>query len=122
MQLCQIATFAENYSSLVTKEEFASYLVCKEGNYSIKINNFEKLYNFATKYANDNEFSLKINKYYEINNMIHGKDRQLQNIGFLKLLKEFDLGIDYYEADSNFENWKKLKLNDEETDVNETPC
>ena len=41
--------------------------------------------------------------------------------GFLKLMKEYDIGVDYYEGDDNFENWKKLELNGNNPPT-ELPC
>ncbi|QNK78258.1 hypothetical protein H7F37_04015 [Winogradskyella sp. PAMC22761] len=54
--------------------------------------------------------------------MKHGKPKKKQNIGFLKLMGKYDIGIDLYEADANFENWKKLELNDNENDIINTDC
>lgn len=113
---------AEQQASLVTKDEFAFYLVCQEGNYAIKVSDIDKLYNFSIKYATDDNFFLEINKYCIDKNILHGKEKNLQNMGFLKLLKDYDLGIDYFEGDSNFQNWKKLELNQEQTNITEKPC
>lgn len=122
VQLNNIAIMAEQQQSPVTQEEFASYVICDEGIYAIKITDINKLYNFALKYGTDDVFFLEINEYYKKKNISHGKEKQLQNIGFLKLLKDYDIGIEYYESYNNFENWKKLELNEDETYINETPC
>ncbi|NBL63851.1 hypothetical protein GV828_01410 [Flavobacterium sp. NST-5] len=49
------------------------------------------------------------------------KEKAKQNIGFLKLIKKHDIGVDYYEGDDNFENWKKLELNGNNP-PKELPC
>ena len=113
---------AEAQSSPVAKEEFATYLVCNEGNYALKVNDIDKLYNFAHKYATDTDFKDIINNFYERNDMLHGNEKKKQNLGFLKLLKKFDIGVDYYEADENFENWEKLELNYNGNDITKKPC
>ncbi|NBL63849.1 hypothetical protein GV828_01400 [Flavobacterium sp. NST-5] len=117
-----LLTYAEENQSPIKKEEFAFYLVCSEGNYALKITDFDKLYNFAVKYGTNKDFQDKIDKFYKENKMVHGKEKVEQNIGFLKLMKKHDIGVDYYEADENFENWKKLELNSSENNINKIPC
>ena len=56
------------------------------------------------------------------NNIEHAKEKKDQNIGFLKLISNYDIGIDYYEGDENFENWQKLELNSSSNDINKKPC
>lgn len=67
-------------------------------------------------------FKRRIDNFYKEKNMVHGEEKVKQNIGFLKLMKEFDIGVDYYEADENYENWKKLELNSSENNINKIPC
>ncbi|SEA75522.1 hypothetical protein [Psychroflexus halocasei] len=120
--LSNLAIDIEANNSPVKKQEIATYLVCDEGNYSLKINDIYKLYNFALKYGTDNAFKDIIDEFYERNNIAHGEPKNDQNIGFLKLLKNFDIGANFYEADNNFENWEKLELNLSENDINKKSC
>ncbi|WP_396153209.1 hypothetical protein [Flavobacterium sp.] len=113
---------AEDYLSPIKKEEFAIYLVCDEGNYALKVSDIDKLYNFVVEYESNATFKDFVDKFYKEKNISHGKPKQDQNIGFLKLLKEYDIGVEYYEADENFENWKKLELDNNNENINETPC
>ncbi|MFD2891275.1 hypothetical protein ACFS5J_04520 [Flavobacterium chuncheonense] len=117
-----IITLSKQQNSLVKNNEFAYYLVCDEGNYAIKLTDLMKLQVFTLVYKTNIPYREKVNKFYLDNNMAHGKPKNEQNIGFLKFLKNFQLGIEYYEADENFENWKKLELNSSENDINKTPC
>ena len=121
-QFSDIMVNSEDPNSPIEQNELSTYLVCQEGNYAVKVNNSNKLYNFAFKYANDINFRDKIDKYYLENKMVHGSDKKMQNIGFLKLIKQFDLGIKLYQGDTNFENWEQLELNDSEKDIIKKPC
>ncbi|NBL63854.1 hypothetical protein GV828_01425 [Flavobacterium sp. NST-5] len=112
----------EQNLSPTKKEEFAFYLVCSEGNYVLKVTDVDKLYNFAVKYGTNEMFRIEVNDFYKDFDMVHGKEKQKQNLGFLKLLKKYDIGIDYYESDSNYENWGKLELNSAEDNINKKPC
>lgn len=120
--LSNLAIELEEANSPVQKQELATYLVCDEGNYSLKINNINKLYDFAVKYGTDVDFKKIVDDFYQENNMVHGKGKQDQNIGFLKLIQKFDMGTSLYEADSNFENWEQLKLNDSGNNITKQPC
>lgn len=93
------------------KKELATYLVCNEGNYALKISNNSKLYNFALKYSSDPVYKRLVNKFYVDNKISHGESKDDQNIGFLKLIQNFDIGIKLYESDDSFTNWEELKLN-----------
>lgn len=121
VQIANVQSMLQNASSSVQEKEIATYLVCDEGNYALKINDGDKLYDFVNKYGTDVDFKDRIDKFYEDSNMTHGKAKNDQNIGFLTLMKDFDLGVDLYEADENFENWEKLELNDT-NNINRNPC
>ncbi|WP_298511375.1 hypothetical protein [uncultured Kordia sp.] len=108
-------------SSHVKKHELVSYLVCNEGNYALKISDDTKLYNFALKYATNAKYRRTIEKFYNDNNITHGKTKNDQNKGFLKLLKDEDIGVRFYEADANYQNWKELIL-DKSGAIIENPC
>lgn len=122
IQLLNLYKNHQQQNSPVTKTEMASYLVCDEGNYVLKISNYSKLYLFANKYIYDANFKNKIDKFYKEKNIIHGKPKNDQNIGFLKLLKEYDIGVKIFESDQNFENWSELELNSNANDINKKPC
>lgn len=126
-QLVNLISAHLQQNSSVKKEELAAYLVCFEGNYAIKLNDLNKSYdNFAKKYAKNSPFFSqtfkdRIDKFYKDNDMTHGKPKNDQTIGFLELVKELDLGIELYEADDTFQNWKKLEL-DNNGNIKQTPC
>lgn len=122
LSLTDIITEQEAQNSPVQIQEFVSYLVCNEGNYAFKVNNFDKLYDFIFMYANNTSYKNRVNKFYKDNKIKHGKPKQDQNIGFLKMIQKFDIGIDYYESDENFQNWEKLELNSSGNDIVKTPC
>ena len=121
IQLYDILLLAKTSNSPIKDEEFATYLTCNEGNYALKITDFQKLQTFALKVKTFETFKDKIDKFYKEKNMVHGEEKVKQNIGFLKLMKEYDIGVDYYEGDDNFENWKKLELNGNNPPT-ELPC
>lgn len=74
------------------------------------------------KYGNDKNFRDDVDKFFKKNNIKHGKPSKDQNIGFLKAMKQFNMGLDYYQSDENFENWSKLELNENQTDITKKPC
>ncbi|NRR93336.1 hypothetical protein HSX10_17315 [Winogradskyella undariae] len=117
----KISEWSDDGVSPILKHELAYYLVCDEGNYALKVNDQEKLNVFSILLEN-RVFAKEIKDFYKKNKMKHGKPKKKQNIGFLKLMGKYDIGIDLYEADANFENWKKLELNDNENDIINTDC
>jgi len=121
LQLLDLSTLLQQNNSQVQQHEIATYLVCNEGNYALKIADDSKLYAFGLKYATNQTFRNKVNAYYDEKNIKHGKPKNDQNIGFLKLMDEFDIGVKLYEADENFENWNELKLNNFGT-ITPNPC
>lgn len=122
LQLNDLLTLAENEQSQVKLSEFVYYLVCDEGNYCLKVNNFDKLYDFCVKYGTNIDFRMEVDEFFKRNNIKHGKPSKDQNIGFLKAMKNFNMGLDYYQSDENFENWSKLELNENQTDITKKPC
>ena len=122
LQFNDMITLLQQQNSQVTNGELATYLICDEGNYALKVNNDEKLYNFALKYGTNNAFRKRIDNFYKDNKMVHAKAKHDQNIGFLKLIEKFDLGVNLYEADENFENWEQLKLNETSDDITKESC
>jgi hypothetical protein len=120
--LSNIIAEQEAQNSPVQIQEFVAYLVSNEGNYAFKVNNFDKLYNFIFMYTTNTTFKDVVNNFYKDNKIRHGKPKQDQNIGFLKMIQKFDVGIDYYESDENFQNWEKLELNTTGNDIVKTPC
>jgi hypothetical protein len=106
----------------VTQSEMASYLVCNEGNYVLKISDYSKLYLFANKYVFDANFKKEVDDFYKEKNIVHGKPKIDQNIGFLKLLKKYDFGVKLFEGDENFQNWEELELNNSGNNITKKPC
>ncbi|MBR9847280.1 MAG: hypothetical protein GYB35_14790, partial [Algicola sp.] len=121
-QFVNLITLHQQQNSPVPESELTTYLVCFEGNYALKISDDAKLYNFALKYGTNSAFKDEIDKFYEENNMAHGKPKQDQTVGFLKFLEEYDIGAKLYESDENFENWEQLDLNDSGNDTIRKPC
>ncbi|MEM6721563.1 MAG: hypothetical protein AAF611_19710 [Bacteroidota bacterium] len=119
--LNNIVTLNQLQGNYVQDHEMAAYLVCQEGNYAIKVADQTKFYNFTVKYATDQDFKNKINEFYKDENIIHGKPKNEQNLGFLKLLKNHDVGLRLYESDENFQNWKELTIGRNDT-ILENPC
>jgi hypothetical protein len=100
-QFVNLITAHQQQNSPVPEKELTTYLVCFEGNYALKIGDDDKLYNFALKYGTNSAFKDIVDKFYEEKNIIHGKPKQDQNIGFLKLIKEFYIGAEIYDSDDN---------------------
>jgi hypothetical protein len=121
LNLSDLIVTSEDAASPLIEADLSAYLVCPEGNYAIKISDGNKLYNFAVKFANDPIFKKLIEDFYDDNKMKHGESKDDQNKSFLKLLYDYDLGIDLYESDSNFENWQKLNLTNS-GEIKKTPC
>jgi|GEM_PF-5917531 len=120
--LSNLAITHEDMGTSVKNYELGIYLICDEGSYSLKINDIDKLYNFALKYGSNEVFKKRVDRSYTDNNISHGKSKKKQNIGFLSLMKDFNLGVDLYEADDNYNNWEQLKLNDSNDDYFKEPC
>ncbi|WP_220352448.1 hypothetical protein [Winogradskyella eximia] len=112
---------SDDSPSPLLQHEMAYYLVCDEGNYVMKVKDGTKLLDFTILMGSDG-FAKEVKDYYRKNKIKHGKPKKDQNLGFLKFMKEYNIGIDLYEADANFENWKKLELNEDENDINKTDC
>jgi hypothetical protein len=121
-QFVNLITAHQQQNSPVPENELTTYLVCFEGNYALKISDDDKLYNFALKYGTNSAFKDRVDRFYKRNKMLHGKPKQDQNIGFLKLIEKFDMGAELYESDDNFKNWEQLELNDSENNINKKPC
>jgi hypothetical protein len=73
IQLLNLYLNHQQQNSPVTQSEMASYLVCNEGNYVLKIGNYNKLYAFVNKYVFDANFKKEVDVFYERNNIAHAK-------------------------------------------------
>jgi hypothetical protein len=122
IQLLNLNLNHQQQNSPVTQSEMASYLVCNEGNYVLKISDYSKLYLFANKYVFDANFKKEVDDFYKEKNIVHGKPKIDQNIGFLKLLKKYDFGVKLFEGDENFQNWEELELNNSGNKITKKPC
>ena len=122
LQLFDLYSIHQQQNSPVKQTEVASYLVCNEGNYVLKIGDFNKLYLFVNKYVYDPIFKKEVDDFYKEKNIVHGKPKIDQNIGFLKLLKKYNFGVKLFEGDENFENWQELELNNSGNDITKKPC
>ncbi len=121
---------------IVPVESAVMFLTSHQGNYALRITDMTKFTaNFADKFelvqdANGewvpnklNIFTVMMLEHYE-KNIKPTHNKTVQNIGFFKFLKKFDLydSLELYESDDTFQNWNKLTLNQSETGINQKPC
>lgn len=116
-----IETHPSNIYKKTKPEKAISVLITKMGIFAMKINDLSKLNNFVTEYKSivasgpekvklylDEKFS-NPHEY----NILPSSTHDEQVTGFLRFLKDKDIGIDLYEGNkNNFDGWKKLSLHD----------
>jgi hypothetical protein len=122
VKLSKLAQLNVRFNSKVKKDELVQYLVCEEGNFALKIEDMDRLRLFEILYKSNQSFHDEVNTFYDENKIKHGESKTIQNIGFLKFLENYNLGVELYEADDAYSNWKKLELNKSGTDIKEIPC
>lgn len=114
-----IETAPNNPYKRDTPEKSVGILQTKFGIFAIKINDFTKLLAFTTKYeskiANGEELEY-VNEEFsnpEKYNIRPESTYDQQVTGFLRFLKDEDIGVDLYEGNKdNFGSWSKLTLQD----------
>ncbi|MFY1045410.1 hypothetical protein [Chryseobacterium sp. GP-SGM7] len=132
----------ETFASSPYRSDFPKktimYVITDQGFFAIKINDFNKLASFS-KWWSDmvisdlNNGTEKVNEYMKRNfskpdkyNISHTSTKEQQIKGFLRFIKDKNIGIDLYEGDKNsFGDWKKLELIDNGSgnySYNPIPC
>jgi hypothetical protein len=99
--------------------ELGMYVTTERGTFAIKLTNKQAIIDFAA-YIKNNEDKLK--KFYE-SKIKWDMTKKQQINGLLNLIKDSGVGtgIDLYESDANFKNWKKHYL-DENNDLKTSKC
>lgn len=100
-------------------EKAIVFVITKIGLFALKVNDLAKLQTFAVKYSNlvlSGRVTEYLNKDFlhpERYNIRPTSTYDEQVTGFLRFMKDEDLGIDLYEGNkSDFGGWKKLSLID----------
>lgn len=116
-----IETHPDNPYKKTKPEKAIALVITKTGLFAMKINDLEKLNTFVAKYksivANGPEKADEyLNRYFQNPkeyNILPTSTHDEQVTGFLRFMKDEDLGIDLYEGNkSDFGGWKKLSLID----------
>lgn len=131
-------TFANNPHRSDFPKKTIMYVITNRGLFAMKINDFNKLYTFAKWWSdmvmsdvnNGTEDSKKYTEDHFSNpekyNITNTSTKEQQIKGFLRFIKDKNIGIDLYEGDKeSFGGWKKLTLKtnlDGTFSYSEEPC
>jgi hypothetical protein len=110
------ATLVEN--SAVDVSELGIFVTTDRGTFALKLTDKQAIIDLANYIVNNEEDALRT---FE-SKVKYGQSKNKQIKGLLNFFKEkTGTGIELYESDSNFENWKKKSL-DENGNVQTTDC
>jgi len=124
-------TYPQNPNVKFKPENSITFVNTNIGFFALKITDLEKLRLFCIDFASWNVGELKDfmdDKYKnaEKYNITHSSTHDQQITGFLRFIKDYNIGIEFYEGNKDtFGNWKKLslKINSNVTfGFIETPC
>ncbi|QQV03226.1 MULTISPECIES: hypothetical protein [Chryseobacterium] len=112
-----LAQLVENFTAPV--HTLGMYVTTNRGTFAIKLTNKQAIIDFSDYIKNNIEY---VDTFYFSKIKPNASKRQ-QSSGLLSLIKESNVGtgIELYESDSNFKNWKKLYL-DENNDLKTANC
>ncbi|WP_034673897.1 hypothetical protein [Chryseobacterium formosense] len=112
-----LAQLVEN--STAPTHELGMYVTSERGTFAIKLTNKQAIIDFANYIKNNEEY---VNIIFE-KDIKYNMTKKQQIKGLLKLIKDSGVGagIDLYESDANFKNWKKHYL-DENDDLKTSNC
>lgn len=111
-----LAQLVENSTAPV--HTLGMYVTTNRGTFAIKLTNKQAIIDFSDYIKNNLQ---KIEKTYELDIKWSMTKRQ-QTKGLLNMIKDSGItGMELYESDSNFKNWKKLYL-DENNDLKTANC
>lgn len=124
-------TNPQNPYYVPTPEKAIIFVITNKGLFSLKVNDLSKLHAFITDYYSWSKE--KTEKYMaetfqdpDVYNITHNATHDEQVKGFLRFMRDKDLGVDLYEGNKDtFDSWKKLTLTDNGNNnftVNEQPC
>lgn len=119
--LSDLVAFAEliQYST-VDVSEFAMYVTTNRGTFALKLTDKQAIIDLANYIVNDTEG----NVLDDFENKVKWNDSKNKQIkGLLNFLNKsgFGTGIELYESDSSFKNWKKKSL-DTNGNIQTTDC
>jgi hypothetical protein len=126
-----LETYPQNPNVKFKPEKSIVFVNTNIGFFALKITDLEKLrlfcidfasWNvgkledfFKTTYANEKKYNIR-----------HNSTHDQQVAGFLRFIKDYNIGIEFYEGNKDtFGNWKKLTLKDNNNGTfgfTETPC
>lgn len=132
----------QTYTNNPYREDFPKkvimYVITDKGLFALKINDFNQLKTFATWWSDmvlsdKNNGTTKVEDYVnkefsnsEKYNISHTSTKTQQITGFLRFIKDKNIGIDMYEGNKDtYGDWKKLTLKPYtggEYSYNEEPC
>ena len=126
-----IETSPQNPYHAQTPEKAIIFVITNKGLFSLKINDLSKLHAFIMDYDSwsiekTEEYMKDVFKNPAKYNITHNATHDEQVKGFLRFMRDNDLGVDLYEGDKDtFGDWKKLTLTDNGNNnfaINEQPC
>lgn len=111
------ATLVEN--STVDVSELGIFVTTNRGTFALKLTDKQAIINLSNFIVNNEKDALKL--FEDRVDWRDGKNKQIK--GLLSFLSKsgFGTGIELYESDSNFENWKKKSL-DANGNIQTTDC
>jgi hypothetical protein len=108
-----------------------TFLITDKGLFALKINDLAKLTAFVVDFAGwsnekHDDYIKKTFQHKKQYNIRHQSTHDELVTGFLRFIKDKDIGVDLYEGNKDtYNNWKKLELIDHGNgnyNFNETPC
>lgn len=134
----RIQIHPQNPYRVDTPDKALVYVITTQGFFALKINDFSKLEAYA-KWYSDMALNDVLNKTDDVDkhidnffsnpkeyNITHTATHDQTVIGFLRYIKDQNIGIDLYEGNKDtYANWKKLTLKanaDGTYSYNEEPC
>ncbi|MCX8526485.1 hypothetical protein OF897_21460, partial [Chryseobacterium formosus] len=105
--------------STVPVNKLGMYVTSDRGTFAIKLTNKQAIIDFANYIKTNHDY---VNTLYE-NKIVYSMTKKQQVKGLLELIKDSGVGsgIELYESDSDFKNWKKHYL-DEDGKLKDQKC